>query len=66
MPFHIARSSGEMPLLVAMRYTVSPRWTSVLAPYFGTDFGAASRTTALEHAARAIAAAAASNALRNK
>ena len=37
MLFHIARSSGLMPLLTAIRYSVSPRFTTVLAPYFGVD-----------------------------
>lgn len=65
MPFHIARSSGEMPLLVAIRYTVSPRCTTVLAPYLGTETGGgASRTTVLEHATSAAATAAARHAVR--
>src|SRR5687767_8940248 len=41
--FHIARSSGLMPLLTAMRYSVSPRLTMVLAPYFGADTRATGR-----------------------
>ena len=37
MSFHTARSSALMPWLVAMWYTVSPRLTTTVLPYFGAD-----------------------------
>ena len=38
MLFHNARSSGVMPLLTAMRNSVWPFCTFVVAPYLGCDF----------------------------
>src|SRR5690606_28121600 len=37
MLFHAARSSVLMPLLVAIRYRLSPRRTTVVAPYLGVE-----------------------------
>src|SRR5690606_13812473 len=37
MLFHAARSSVLMPLLVAIRYRLSPRRTTVVAPYVGVE-----------------------------
>src|SRR5690606_17938149 len=64
MSFHVARSSVVMPLLVAIRYRLSPRLTTTVAPYFGVDVREPSRTTVLEHAARASSASMASAATR--
>src|SRR5690606_3907669 len=54
MPFQAARSRMAMPLSVAIRYSESPRWTTVVAPYFGVE-PEPLRVTVLEHAARASA-----------
>ncbi len=37
MSFQIARSSAVMPFSVAIRYTVWPRCTTAMAPYFGCE-----------------------------
>src|SRR5688572_5668473 len=70
MPFQAARSRTAMPLLEAMRYRVSPRLTTAVAPYLGFDGGATtallpgSRMTRLEQPAMAktVSAAAATHA----
>src|SRR3546814_20771746 len=60
MSFHVARSSVVMPLLVAIRYRLSPRLTTAVAPYLGVDTREPpSRTTELEPAARTSSASAA-------
>src|SRR3546814_11753231 len=60
MSFHVARSSVVMPLLVAIRYRLSPRLTTAVAPYLGVDTREPpSRTTELEQAARTSSASAA-------
>src|SRR3546814_11260877 len=60
MSFHVARSSVVMPLLVAIRYRLSPRLTTAVAPYLGVDTREPpSRTTALEQAASTSSASAA-------
>src|SRR3546814_2779854 len=60
MSFHVARSSVVMPLLVAIRYRLSPRLTTAVAPYLGVDTREPpSRTTELEQAARTSRASAA-------
>src|SRR5690606_17294520 len=65
MSFHVAKSSVVMPLLVAMRYRLSPRLTTTVAPYFGVDTREPpSRTTELEQAARTSSASAARPAAR--
>src|SRR3546814_7869371 len=65
MSFHVARSSVVMPLLVAIRYRLSPRLTTAMAPYLGVDTREPpSRTTELEQAARTSSASAARPATR--
>src|SRR5690606_18652330 len=67
MSFHVARSSVVMPLLVAIRYRLSPRLTTAVAPYLGVDTREPpSRTTELEQAARTSSASAASPATRRR
>src|SRR3546814_19066220 len=59
MSFHVARSSVVMPLLVAIRYRLSPRLTTAVAPYLGVDTREPpSRTTELQQAARTSSASA--------
>src|SRR5690554_3921370 len=67
MLFHAARSRVLMPLPVAIRYRLSPRWTTVVAPYLGVDPPAAGmRVTVLLAQAASMASAAATARVRTR